>query len=133
MSGQDRDADSLTGIWQGRYTYPSGSSVDFVATLIDSGGSFSGSTHEQCSFRKGRTLSATLEGTRAGSAVSFRKTYQDGGLLYAATVKYDGTLSSDTTEIEGRWTIWMGGSGKFLMVRPARKAAEVEQTQTELV
>jgi hypothetical protein len=127
------DAENLTGIWQGLYTYPDGSSVSFVATLIDSGGSLTGSTHETCSFRSGRTLSAMLEGSREGHAVSFLKTYQNAGPLYAATIRYQGTLSNDATEIEGRWTIWRINSGKFLMTRPAGKAAEVEHRQSELV
>ena len=42
------DAQNLTGVWQGLYTYPNSESVSFVATLIDSGGALSGSTHEPC-------------------------------------------------------------------------------------
>jgi hypothetical protein len=135
MSGHRESgaADSLTGVWQGLYTYPHGLSVSFVATLIDSGGSFSGSTHEPHGFRSGCTVSAMLEGTREGDAVSFLKTYQDAGLMYAARVKYQGTLSSDATEIEGRWTILKMLSGKFLMIRSAGKAAEVEHKQAEPV
>jgi hypothetical protein len=135
MSGhvERAGAENLTGIWQGLYTYSHGSSVSFVATLIDSAGSLSGSTHEACSFRSGRTVCAMLEGSREGHAVSFLKTYQDAGPFYAATVRYQGTLSNDATEIEGRWTIWRILSGKFVMVRPAGRAAEVEHTQSELV
>src|SRR5215475_174632 len=111
------DAENLTGIWQGLYTYPFGSSVSFVATLIDSGGSFTGSTHEPCSFHAERTICAMLEGSREGHAVSFLKIYQDAGPRYAAAVRYRGTLSNDATEIEGRWTVWRVWSGKFLMIR----------------
>jgi len=127
------DAQNLTGIWQGLYTYPHGSSVSFVATLIDSGNSFTGSTHEACSFQPGRTANALLDGSRDGRAVSFVKKYQNAGLLYTAPIRYQGTLSGDATEIEGRWTIMLGLSGKFLMVRPAGKAAEVEHRQSEQV
>jgi hypothetical protein len=135
MSGHRESGagDSLTGVWQGLYTYPNGPAVSFVATLIDSGGTLSGSTHEPHRFRSARTISAMLEGTRDGRAVSFLKTYQDAGLLYAARIKYQGTLSSDATEIEGRWTIWNVLSGKFMMIRSAGKAAEVEHTQAETV
>ena len=126
-------AENLTGIWQGLYSYPFGSSVSFVATLIDSGGSLTGSTHEPCSFHAGRTICAMLEGSREGHAVSFVKTYQEAGPHYAAAVRYRGTLSGDATEIAGRWTIWRVLSGKFLMIRSAGKAAEVERTQSELV
>src|SRR5262245_31934003 len=127
------DAENLTGIWQGLYTYPFGSSVSFVATLIDSGGSFTGSTHEACSFHPGRTICAMLEGGREGRTVSFLKTYQEGGPRYAAAVRYRGALSTDATEIEGRWTIRGVLSGKFLMIRSAGKAAEVEHMQSEPV
>lgn len=127
------DAENLTGVWQGLYSYPFGASVSFVATLIDSGGSLSGSTHEPCSFDSGRTMYAMLEGTREGRAVSFLKTYQNAGPRYGSVVRYRGALSGDATEIEGRWTIWKILSGKFLMIRSAGKAAEVEHTQSELV
>jgi hypothetical protein len=125
--------EDLTGIWQGLYTYPDGASISFVATLIDSGGALTGSTHEPHHFRSARTVSAMLEGSRDGRTVSFVKTYQDAGLMYAARVKYQGTLSSDATEIEGRWTIWKIYSGKFMMIRPAGKTAEVEHKQSERV
>jgi hypothetical protein len=127
------DAENLTGIWQGRHSYPFGPSVSFVATLIDSGGSFTGSTHEPCSFDSGRTIFAMLEGSLDGRVVSFLKRYQDAGPLYAATVKYRGTLSQDATEIAGRWAILAIFSGKFVMTRLPGKAAEVEHKQSELV
>jgi len=127
------DAENLTGIWQGLYTYPYGSSVSFVATLIDSGGSFTGSIHEPCSLGSGRTIFAMLEGSCDGHTVSFLKRYQNAGPQYSAPVKYRGTLSKDATEIEGRWTIWKIFSGKFVMIRSAGKAAEVEHKQSELV
>jgi len=126
--------ENLTGVWQGLYSYPYGQSVSFVATLIDTGASFSGTIHEPSIFG-GDTIYATLAGTRQGSAVSFRKTYEkSAGPQYAASVQYEGALNSDATEIEGRWTIRaVGLSGKFLMIRPAGKAAEVEQKMSEQV
>jgi len=127
------DAENLTGIWQGSYAYPHGLSVSFVATLIDSGGSFTGSIHEPCGFGGGSTIFAMLEGSRDGRTVSFLKRYQNAGPRYAATVKYRGTLNADATQIEGRWTIWKIFSGKFVMIRSAGKAAEVERKQSELV
>src|SRR5215469_10466555 len=105
-SHRQTGAENLTGIWQGLYTYPNGSSVSFVATLIDSGGALIGSTHEPHALHIGRSVSAMLEGSYEGRAVSFLKTYHDAGPIYAARVKYQGTLSGDATEIEGRWTIW---------------------------
>jgi hypothetical protein len=39
--------ENLTGVWQGFYTYPGGiGSVAFGATLIETGSTLSGSTHE---------------------------------------------------------------------------------------
>jgi hypothetical protein len=126
--------ENLTGVWQGLYSYPYGQSVSFVATLIDSGGSFSGTIHEPCvrGDSPNKTLFATLEGTRSGSAVSFLKTYHDAGPNYGS-VRYAGALNGDATEIEGKWTIWGVWSGKFLMIRSAGKAAEVEQKVSERV
>jgi len=40
-------------------------------------------------------------------------------------VAYEGTLSRDGTEIEGRWSIPPRSSGKFLMIRSTGKAATV--------
>jgi len=132
--GAQAGAENLTGVWNGLYTYPHGGSVSFVATLIDSGGSFSGTVHEPCIFR-GNTIYAMLAGSRQGSAVSFLKTYEkSAGASYSAPVQYEGALNGDATEIEGRWTIrGVGLSGKFLMIRPAGKTAEVEQKISERV
>jgi len=122
------DAHNLTGVWQGLYTYPDGESVAFVATLIDSGGTLSGSTHEPCAraVDASGTLYATLAGSRSGSAVEFRKTY-DGAVPRFHTVDYAGTLNADATEVEGRWIIRGVWSGKFLMIRPARTEESVER------
>jgi hypothetical protein len=128
-------AENLTGVWQGLYSYPYGQSVSFVATLIDSGGSFSGTIHEPCILRGG-TIYATLSGTRQGSAVSFLKTYDKSAGPGYGSVQYEGVLNGDATEIEGRWTIrvlLLGFSGKFLMIRSAGKAAEVEEKVSERV
>jgi len=92
------DAENLTGIWQGSYAYPYGLSVSFVATLIDSGGSFTGSIHEPCSYRSERTIFAMLEGSRDGRTVSFLKRYQNAGPNYAATVKYRGDADRGTLD-----------------------------------
>jgi hypothetical protein len=126
--------ENLTGVWQGLYSYAYGQSVSFVATLIDSGASFSGTIHEPSTF-DGHTIYATLAGTRQGRAVSLLKTYdKSAGPEYAASVQYEGALNGDATEIEGRWTIRMFRlSGKFLMIRSAGKAAEVEQKVSERV
>jgi hypothetical protein len=131
MAERTPGAENLTGIWQGLYSYPPGMSVSFTATLIEAGPSLSGSTHEPhvLGGSPGAVLYATLAGTRQGSAVSFLKTYQGAPPEYGS-VQYDGTLSGDATEIEGRWSIRGVWSGKFLMIRSAGKAVAVERKET---
>ena len=58
------------------------------------------------------------------------KTYDGANPNYRA-VDYEGTLSNDGTEIEGRWVIHGVWSGKFLMIRSAGKAETVERKVTE--
>jgi len=124
---------SLTGIWHGIYSYPlPRASVSFVATLIETARAVSGTTHEPCTIggSSNEILYATLLGSRQDSAVAFVKTY-DGANPRYGTVAYDGTLSPDGTEIEGRWTVPGNWSGKFLMIRPAGKAEVAARTVFE--
>jgi hypothetical protein len=121
----------LTGIWNGLYTYPDGKSVAFVATLIESGSSLSGTTHERGLL--GNTAYATLSGSRQDSAVSFIKKYEKHRFLYKNPVVYEGTLSSDCMEIEGRWAIGKILSGKFLMIRSPSQTAKAETKLSEPV
>jgi hypothetical protein len=137
MSGCTKEpgADSLTGVWQGLYSYADGLSVSFVATLIESGTSLSGATHEPRISGLGppSTIFATLAGSRDGNAVAFIKTYgREAGAGYGR-VDYAGLLNGERTEIEGRWHIPGAGSGKFLMIRSAGKAAAIEQRQSARV
>jgi hypothetical protein len=120
-------AASLTGIWHGIYSYPiPRAPVSFVATLIETASAVSGTTHEPCTIGGGpnEILYATLLGSRQHSAVAFVKTY-DGANPSYGTVAYEGMLSPDGTEIEGRWTVTGNWSGKFLMIRPAGKTEAV--------
>jgi hypothetical protein len=121
---------SLTGVWQGIYSYPVGGlpTVPFTATLIDAGGSLSGSVHETC-IGTGETLFFGLSGSRHGSAVTFVKTYDGTNPSYGHPIVYDGAVNEDATEIEGRWTIPGNWSGRFLMTRSGdqpQAAAESE-------
>jgi hypothetical protein len=124
----DAQAQNLTGVWNGLYSYADGRSVTFVATLIDSGSTISGSTHEPCvgGDCPTATLFATLMGSRSGSAVTFRKTYDATDPRWG-TVNYEGRLNADATEIEGRWTIPGVWSGKFLMIRPLREGLAADE------
>ena len=127
-------APSLTGIWHGLYSYPiPRTPVSFVATLIETASSVSGTTHERCTIgptSQNEILYATLLGRRQDSAVAFVKSY-DGANPHYGTVAYEGKLSADGTEIEGRWTVLGSWSGKFLMIRSAGKSEEVARTVFE--
>jgi hypothetical protein len=128
----DAQTQNLTGVWNGLYSYPDGRSVTFVATLIDSGSTLSGSTHEPCvgGDCPTATLFATLMGSRCGTSVTFRKTYEAADPRWG-TVNYEGTLNADATEIEGRWMIPGAWSGKFMMIRPQREAAGAERSVSQ--
>jgi hypothetical protein len=125
-------ATNLTGIWQGLYTYSDGASVSFTAVLIETGNSLSGSTHEACSVPGCplATHDAFLRGMRHGQAVTFTKTYEPMGNGYA-TAQYEGTLNADGSEIEGRWTLPVFGSGKFLMIRSPGAKETVSEKKFE--
>lgn len=122
MSAQaGAEARSLTGVWNGLYTYPDGRSTSFVATLIETGGTLYGSTHEPSTLPSSRAamLFANLTGSHRGSAVTFTKTYDAPDLMHRSPILYEGARNADATEIEGRWTIVGVWSGKFLMIRSA--------------
>jgi hypothetical protein len=129
------DARSLTGIWNGLYTYPDGRSTSFVATLIEAGGTLCGTTHEPSTqpSSPGATLFANLTGSRRGSAVTFTKTYDSPDLMHRSPILYVGALNADTTEIEGRWTIASVWSGKFLMIRSAGQEVKVARKALERI
>jgi len=126
---------NLTGVWHGLYTYPvQRARVLFDATLIESGSWLSGSTHEISASgpTKGRLIYATLLGERSGSRVTFTKTY-DGTAPGYTVVEYEGTLTADASEIEGRWSIRHNWSGKFLMIRSTGKEHAVEHKVFERI
>jgi hypothetical protein len=123
MHGQKSLAASLTGIWQGLYSYSDDNEgAPFVATLMDLGGTITGTTHEPCpngTSPHGLAF-AEVAGRREGQRVTFAKTYDGtGGLDH--TVLYEGLLSSDGTEIEGTWTIPGEDTGRFMMIRGGGK------------
>jgi hypothetical protein len=129
------DARSLTGIWNGLYTYPDGRSTSFVATLIEASGTLCGTTHEPSTLPSspGVTLIANLTGSRRGSCVTFTKTYDAPDLMHRSPILYEGVLNADATEIEGRWTIVSVWSGKFLMIRSAGEEVKAERKALERV
>ena len=126
---------SLTGLWHGLFSYPRRfDPTSFVAILIESRASFSGTTHEPCTTREipGGVLYATLRGERAGAAVAFTKAY-DGTGGWTHSVAYDGVFNSDGSEIEGRWRVRDNWSGKFLMVRARAEEKSVVHKVAEPV
>jgi hypothetical protein len=126
-------AASLTGIWHGIYSYPiPRAPVSFVATMIETASAVSGTTHEPCTIggSPDEILYATLLGSRQHSAVAFVKTYDCVNPCYG-TVAYEGTVSPDGTEIEGRWIVAGNWSGKFLMIRSAARTEAVARTVFE--
>jgi hypothetical protein len=121
-------AENLTGVWHGFYAYPIiRARVPFDATLIESGSWLSGSIHEISTLgpTNGQMIYSTLLGERSGSRVTFTKTY-DGSAPGYRVVHYEGTLSADGTEIEGRWSIPRNWSGRFRMTRPKPNEETVE-------
>jgi hypothetical protein len=129
------DVRSLTGIWNGLYTYPDGRSTSFVATLIEASGTLCGTTHEPSTqpSSPGPTLFANVTGSRRGSAVTFTKTYDAPDLMHRSPILYEGALNADATEIEGRWTIVSVWSGKFLMIRSAGQEVKVARKALERI
>jgi hypothetical protein len=126
---------NLTGIWHGIYSYPiARAPVSFVATLIETASMISGTTHEPCAIggHSGELLYATLLGNRRAGAIAFVKTYEGTNPHYG-TVAYEGTLSPDGTEINGRWTVPGNWSGKFLMIRLAGNSEAITRTVFERV
>lgn len=114
-------ASNLTGVWIGRYTYPYAlPPVDFTATMIDSGASLTGATHEVAHVGGQRT--AMLAGAREGQSIGFVKTYDGPKSEINLPINYEGLLSGDATRISGRWTIPGHLSGGFVMIREMRKA-----------
>jgi len=114
--------ETLTGVWQGFFSYPRAlGPVEFTATLIESGSWLTGTTHEPMDVgpSAGQTIYATLSGSRDGTSVVFDKTY-DGTGGRTHTIHYEGTLREDGAEIEGRWIIAASWSGRFLMIRSGR-------------
>ncbi|KTE15497.1 hypothetical protein [Sphingopyxis sp. H115] len=117
----------MTGLWTGQYRYPEPwvSPTGFVATINDNAGSLSGTTTEASELIEGDER-ADIRGTRNGSAVRFHK-YYDGDGAYGHSVTYDGVLSSDGQQVDGRWAI-DDYSGTFIMYR---NLASFENEQLE--
>jgi hypothetical protein len=134
--GRAESSRSLTGVWDGIYSYPLGGlpTVPFTATLIEAARLLSGSVSEACLLHNpNETLFFSVTGSRTVTAVHFVKTYLGSGPHYRQPIVYEGTVNGDATEIEGRWRIPGDWSGRFLMTRsgdPPRAAIESEGAET---
>ena len=125
MSG----ADDLSGEWRGLYNYPAAQPpTEFTATLQDAGGVLSGHTVEPS--LRGVTITARIDGRRAGTAVTFNKLYDDQRDGDYDTVAYQGAVDAEGLEITGRWTIPGVWSGSFIMVRERGVEAEATSKST---
>ena len=125
----------LAGVWLGLYSYPRRlEPVSFTATLIETSGVISGSTHETPRQGKpaARTIFATLSGWRTESAVQFTKIYDD-GIPHNHPINYEGAITDDGAEIEGRWSIPRMWSGRFLMIRSAPNAEKIVRKKYERI
>lgn len=127
-------AENLTGVWQGLFTYPRVLRAgNFSATLIETASHLSGSTSEVWTTggpRAGETVLAMLAGSRSGMSVHFTKTYE-GPLRPNHSVEYEGTLTEDFLEIEGRWFIPGSWAGRFLMIRSGGRPVEAAREAFE--
>ncbi len=115
----------LSGVWRGLFSYPRDRPpVSFTAALTETGEWVTGSTEEHGARPEiaHRTLTATVQGRRTGRAVTFLKTY-DADVRGYDSVRYEGRINHDASEIEGEWTIPGAWSGKFLMIRQSGAAA----------
>ena len=118
----------VSGDWSGQYVYPEdGGATFFTARLAETAGSFTG-TIEEADALYG-ALRASVDGRRSGSTVRFTKFYDAGSEAFD-TVVYEGALSEDGLEIEGRWTVPGSWSGRFLMLRAAEQKACAGRKQT---
>ena len=124
---------SLTGVWTGLFSYPRAIKAGhFTATLLETASRLSGSTSEIWPWqpRAGETVFAGLMGSRTGRAVRFTKTYEGPGRPNHS-VEYEGTVSNDVLEIEGRWSIPGNWAGRFLMIRSGGRAVEQAREEFE--
>jgi hypothetical protein len=111
---------SLTGLWEGQFSYPVSKEPEFfTANLLETLEFLGGSIQETIRHGKnaGRLFYASVQGRRFGSAVHFIKKYETPPQQHQ--VRYEGVVNADATEIEGSWTIPGSWSGRFLMIRGA--------------
>ena len=128
---------SLTGSWSGAFRYPDDAYPEtvFNAQIEEAGGAFTGNIQEPTLTRpwNGPLNMAEMEGTRAGSAVSFAKFYV-GSSDIGHAVAYEGSVDAAFLRIDGKWTIPGSWSGTFFMVRDdlGEEAAVEDSVEVEM-
>jgi hypothetical protein len=119
----------LTGVWFGEFRYGTPESpVSFMANIDDYGGSLAGRVDEPNTFggASASRLLASIEGTRVGQVVKFKKTYNGiAGVFH--TVHYVGSLNEAMSTISGTWSVPGDWSGVFTMARPIVNLADEEE------
>lgn len=131
---------SLTGRWQGKFSYSSWTTFPpcaFNVTLQDEAGALTGEIIEPNSFATdaGDTLLASLSGQRDELSVQFTKSYSD---TQSQQVDYSGEANASMTRISGSWQILEPGKlpfmGRFMMARiiaPGATGAVEKELETE--
>jgi hypothetical protein len=107
----------------------------FVAVIIHTNSILSGTIFETVTadFDISGDLNAVIDGTVAGGAITFLKTY-DGQNGWDHSVHYSGLLNGEHNEITGSWTIHdVQGtfSGTFIMIR--KRSTESKAALTESI
>ena len=118
----------LSGDWAGTYAYPFAKPPSpFTAKLTERDGWLTGVIEETSVIGGGppRPRSASVEGRRVGSSVTWLKMYEDRTVNH--DVDYKGVVSADGNEITGAWSIVGNWSGPFTMTRKARAAMAEER------
>ena len=121
------DPFTLSGNWDGVYTYPKryGPTTPFVAMIAETGASFEGRILEPHLFAGG-TAEARVAGYRSGRSVDFTKTYVAHAAGYENPVDYVGQLSEDGMTITGIWSM-LDWNGEFEMTRERAISQEARE------
>lgn len=140
LHGDHEAYSDLTGFWHGLYWYGAGGGeTPFNAYIADRAGALSGTTLElQVGFVHAidDELSATIEGSREGEQVRFRKLYDPAPGVHSHPIFYAGQVDPAFLLIEGQWTFRaLEGVGGFRLerIRASRRSAEIEERLVALV
>ncbi|MBX9691521.1 MAG: hypothetical protein K2Z81_03995 [Cyanobacteria bacterium] len=98
MTADQGSDNSITGRWQGHYSYSDyREGSRFEAVLTDNAGQIAGSILDDCNLGE-----AYVYGSYESTSVKFTKYYRQS---FLAPVHYSGTISSDRKTMHGKWSI----------------------------